>query len=220
MEEDPELDEIIEKSGNSEALIDAARKIKSVFCNIEKKIVDGENPNIVEGAHLGEVYSAIVEEPSAYVVPLIKWSLKRLAKTINNALKQRTLSEFYENMPKKGYFVYKILGVPKKPNLKIFTKEADEFYIQTLKLDKLKMGRYDKIPFTVAGVSAKIMKGERKKWDADYKDLAKRIQEEGQNYSVMLMHSNIKISDFDNMQTMSVFLDEFSRYHAEKNITR
>ncbi|MDO8741003.1 MAG: hypothetical protein Q7J54_05530 [Candidatus Woesearchaeota archaeon] len=187
-------------------------KIKDALTYAEKTIVEGKELDFSEKSPLA-IYNAMIKNPSPYH-HFLQPSLMMLDKIVRSAMKQRKLFEFYETTSDQSD--YAIWGLPEKPKVKVFIKEKDDFYIQTIELPLLSIKLDDKTNVAKISGLPLVYESKRAPWKKDYRRLVTLLEKEVQTYSVMLAHYPEPIPRITRMKDTTVFFLEAFFIHRER----
>ena len=209
-------------------LPEAKRKIvEEAFSEVEKRILSEEPEEAFQELEKGPlkiIYDALASEPSPCNGLLICWSLTQHKRLAERASLQRDITKFYElpyeeKVGRAEVVDLTAIGEVKVPKAKVFTRERNDFYVQTCEWRNLKMVSDDKTgAVKVEGKRPKIEVSEREVWTGDYKALAEFVMKERHDYSVFLMRAPLELNENLREQAVtSIFLEYFAKENLKKS---
>ncbi len=219
------------KKSSRNNLTEAMEKVNTALDGMEDVVLEDKEPDFSKDSLFYEAFSQAMKENSIYEKAFLIWAITKSRETADSLFKRKTISSFYESTPRENTMSCMIMGSLEKPRLKVFAKEADDFYIQTFEWPHLKIAEFDRQDFasnryenqspTLAGFieiqNPKITESGREPWKNDCKGLLGMIDRESREYSVMLANSSKDIPyDRKVIAITSAFIEAFQGYHKKK----
>lgn len=136
---------------------------------IEQMILAGEDPtkDPEYARSLSQMYDSVTKPATVYSQFALAWSVKKTEETIERAVLQREMTQFFE---KPHEFSFGILGEPKNDKMRIFARQGQEYAVYTLDLS----------PPNQMEHPSELICEKKQPWTGDYRQIAQEALAEKQ----------------------------------------
>jgi hypothetical protein len=193
------------------------RAVDEIFLEIEQEILEGRKSDPRLPNHPMARLSRVFAENAdfTYRLYVANWVAMKLNKVSEHAFLQLSVKQFYEmkcEVPDGAYPVKcALVNEPRYANFKSFTREGNEFYVQTFEIDA-RIIRKNRV--YSGGIFPKITNSPREPWSSDYRKLTDRITEEcAGDYSTILFDTSVKLpEEFHQGVVLGTFFPQYIAY--------
>src|SRR3989344_3503660 len=219
------------KKSSRNNLTEAMEKVNTALGGMENVVLEDKEHDFSKDSLFYEAFSKAMKENSIYEKAFLIWAITKSRETADSLFKRKIILSFYESTPGDNAMNCMIIGSTEKPRLKVFSKEAGDFCIQTFEWPHLKIAEFDRQDFaarryenqslSLAGFieiqNPNITESKREPWKNDSKGLLGMIDRESKEYSVMLANSSGNIPyEQKAIAITSAFIEAFKDYHKKK----